>query len=137
MARLIGASKGNARVAGPLIAKTMNGEYSYLSQCRVRYVDHPLGIYGKARDPAGELPPRQQELNPREITPGSKIVKVRYGPYLLPNRNWRNMAGEQGMLYNFPDRTVEKYVKPVFSTGNDLKGIDLARNAQSLDSRLD
>jgi len=67
------------------------------------------GKYGKVPDPAG-AGPRVIQLSPREKTPGSKSVKIRYGPYLVPNAGYKNRVEEEGMLSNFPDLAVTKYV---------------------------
>jgi hypothetical protein len=65
------------------------------------------GKYGKVPDPAGAAP-RIVHLSPREKTPGSKSVKIRYGPYLVPNMGHKNRVEEEGMLSNFPDLEVTK-----------------------------
>jgi hypothetical protein len=40
--------------------------------------------------------------------PGSKSVKVRYGPYKVPNMGHKNALGEAGALWNYPDKQIEK-----------------------------
>jgi hypothetical protein len=52
-----------------------------------------------------EVPAREKDL-----VPNSRSVKIRYGPYLVPNKTQKNLAGEEGVLYNYPDRDVEKLV---------------------------
>jgi hypothetical protein len=40
--------------------------------------------------------------------PDSKTVKVRYGPYKVPNTSKKAFTGESGMLWNYPDWKVDK-----------------------------
>jgi hypothetical protein len=40
--------------------------------------------------------------------PGAKTVKVRYGPYKVPNASKRSVAGEMGTLYNYPHLNVDR-----------------------------
>ena len=35
-------------------------------------------------------------------------MKIRYGPYKVPNGSKRNIAGEMGVLYNYPDLNVAR-----------------------------
>jgi hypothetical protein len=62
--------------------------------------------YGIVRDPAGAAPRRHVVASP--LNPQAKRVKVRYGPYNVPNMKWKNMIGEEGMLNNYPHTSMEK-----------------------------
>jgi len=68
-----------------------------------------VGKYGKTAAPAGAKTGRVA-IDAREPTAGSQSVKVRYGPYLVPNKNIVNKAMEPGELHNFPEQKVDKYV---------------------------
>jgi hypothetical protein len=60
---------------------------------------------GKVPDPEGAVA-KFVELEPR--VKGAKTVKVRYGPYKVPNMTVKNIAGEEGTLWNYPDNYVKK-----------------------------
>jgi len=64
---------------------------------------------GKVNPIAGAAP-ELETLSPRQA--GAKRVKVRYGPYMIPNRNsgfvGKASEGEGGMLWNVPDMNVKK-----------------------------
>ena len=45
---------------------------------------------------------------PRLTAPGSKTVKVRYGPYKVPGVNVKNKLGEYGTM-GLPSPNIEKY----------------------------
>lgn len=40
--------------------------------------------------------------------PGAKTVKVRYGPYRVPNDSKKSVGGEMGTLWNYPHLNVER-----------------------------
>jgi hypothetical protein len=63
-----------------------------------------IGPYGKIADPN---PKRRFNLPAANKTPGSKTVKIRYGPYSIPGQKWKNSKGHGGMLDNYPDRFLE------------------------------
>ena len=44
----------------------------------------------------------------QESIPGVRRVKLRYGPYRVPNMNKSSITGEMGMLWNYPDVKIEK-----------------------------
>jgi hypothetical protein len=58
--------------------------------------------YGKVA-PGADDAPNTIKLSPRYPLAGSKSIKLRYGPYKVPNMNKKNLAGEMGSLFNFPD----------------------------------
>jgi hypothetical protein len=66
--------------------------------------------YGKAYG-SGKLPTRV-DLPPKHPKyPGFKTVKIRYGPYKVPNMGitTKTMTGsEEGMLWNYPDTNIQK-----------------------------
>jgi hypothetical protein len=65
------------------------------------------GSGAKVKDPAGAAP-RKVELPSRVKADGAKTIKLRYGPYVVPNMGVKNFLGEEGALWNFPDTVVEK-----------------------------
>jgi hypothetical protein len=66
--------------------------------------------YGKVSG-VGKLPTKV-ELPPKHPkVPGFKTVKIRYGPYKVPNMGvtTRTLTGpEEGMLWNYPDSNIQK-----------------------------
>jgi hypothetical protein len=62
---------------------------------------------GKVADPAGASAKRV-ELSPRAKIPGSKTIKMRYGPYKVPNMKIKNILGEEGSLWNYADNAAPK-----------------------------
>ncbi|KAF2403656.1 hypothetical protein EJ06DRAFT_527256 [Trichodelitschia bisporula] len=64
--------------------------------------------YGRVPDPAGAAP-RVVNLPARiaDIA-GSKTIKLRYGPYKVPNMGHKNAIGEAGALWNYPDQKIDK-----------------------------
>jgi hypothetical protein len=57
---------------------------------------------------ATPLPARTIETTRTPQIAGSKTVKIRYGPYSVPNASKKNIAGENGVLYNYPHINVER-----------------------------
>jgi hypothetical protein len=52
--------------------------------------------------------------------PGQKTVKIRYGPYKVPNMGvtTRTLTGnEEGMLWNYPDTNIQKPCNDCMITG--------------------
>jgi len=47
-------------------------------------------------------------METRTDVPGAYTVKLRYGPYRVPNMGHKNMLGEGGMLSNYPHGNLEK-----------------------------
>lgn len=67
-----------------------------------------LGDNGKVADPPGAAPRRQTLQSPSKLK-GAKRVKIRSGPYKVPNMSKRSaMTGHAGMLENYPDSKIEK-----------------------------
>jgi hypothetical protein len=64
--------------------------------------------YGLVARKANDLPEREV-LQRRTQTTGSKTIKIRYGPFKIPNASIKNMAGEMGMLFNYP---MDKVARP-------------------------
>lgn len=64
--------------------------------------------YGKVADPAGAAPRRVNMAARATSVAGSKSIKVRYGPYKVPNMGHKNALGEGGALWNYPDKQIEK-----------------------------
>lgn len=64
--------------------------------------------YGKVADPAGAAPRRVKLATRATAVAGSESVMIRYGPYKVPNMGQKNIMGEGGALWNYPDRNIEK-----------------------------
>jgi len=62
---------------------------------------------GKVADPVG-FASRRVEMPGRTKVVGAKTIKMRYGPYKVPNMKSTNMLGEEGALWNYADTVVEK-----------------------------
>ncbi|QDS68772.1 hypothetical protein FKW77_005252 [Venturia effusa] len=62
---------------------------------------------GKVADPLGAAPRRFETESPIKL-PGVKRVKIRAGPYAVPNMGKKSLNGHAGMLENYPDNVVEK-----------------------------
>jgi hypothetical protein len=66
--------------------------------------------YGKVTG-VGKLPTKVDLPSKHPEVPGFKTVKVRYGPYKVPNMNkiTRTLTGnEEGALWNYPDQNIQK-----------------------------
>lgn len=70
-------------------------------------LNETIAGYGLVPRPENAIPDRE-ELPRRTQTPNSKTIKYRYGPFKVPNSNVKNMAGEMGMLYNYPMNNIPK-----------------------------
>ncbi|KAF2435223.1 hypothetical protein EJ08DRAFT_693108 [Tothia fuscella] len=56
--------------------------------------------YGKVPAPAGTTSKRVPLANRATQIPSAKTVKMRYGPYKVPNMGKKNIVGEEGSLWN-------------------------------------
>ena len=65
--------------------------------------------YGNVARGAKDAPVREVFPQSRSRAAGAKTIKIRYGPYKVPNMMNKNMVGEKGSLFNLPDVNVEKY----------------------------
>ncbi|KAF2428039.1 hypothetical protein EJ08DRAFT_719738 [Tothia fuscella] len=61
---------------------------------------------GKVAAVAGAPPTRQ--ANQKDSPAGANRVKMRYGPYKVPNMGVTNILGEEGALWNYADPVAEK-----------------------------
>ena len=58
------------------------------------------------------------ELAPRvQGNAAAKTVKIRYGPYKVPNMTVKNVLGEEGTLWNYPDNSVKKPCEDCYIVG--------------------
>jgi hypothetical protein len=63
-------------------------------------------------EPAGAVGRRAESASPLAAdVPGTKRVKIRYGPYKIPNAKRPNLMGEEGMLSNYPHENLDKPCK--------------------------
>jgi hypothetical protein len=56
------------------------------------------GKGGKVADPPGAAPKRVEMKSTSEVA-GVKRIKMRYGPYSVPNMNKTSLVGEPGALW--------------------------------------
>ena len=63
---------------------------------------------GKVPDPAGAAPRFQNLEQRRKNVADSQSVKVRYGPYKIPDMKATNLFGESGSLWNYADNSAPK-----------------------------
>ncbi|QDS69560.1 hypothetical protein FKW77_007927 [Venturia effusa] len=66
-----------------------------------------MGKGGKVADPAGAAPRKQVIASPSKVA-GVKRIKMRHGPYSVPNMNRTSIMGEAGALWNYPDTAIQK-----------------------------
>jgi hypothetical protein len=66
---------------------------------------------GKVADPVGAAPRRVALQARNKQLENTETVKIRYGPYKIPGENTKNVMGEGGTLFNYPDVGVQKLVK--------------------------
>jgi hypothetical protein len=59
-------------------------------------------------DVAGSVARRQMLPSRTPHIKDSKTVKIRYGPFKVPNASKKNMFGEAGSLFNWPMPNQEK-----------------------------
>jgi hypothetical protein len=90
---------------GPMLGGLFGGKYKLKILQLLKVVIVTLG--GKVNDPPGAAP-RKIDLPARVEVNGAKAVKIRYGPYKVPNMNVKNFLGEEGALWNYPDPRVDK-----------------------------
>jgi hypothetical protein len=75
--------------------------------------------YGKSSF-SGTLPTKVELKPTHPEIPGQKTVKIRYGPYKVPNMGvtTRTLTGnEEGMLWNYPDTNIQKPCNDCMITG--------------------
>jgi hypothetical protein len=70
---------------------------------------------GRVADPPGAAP-RRVELKSTQKSPGVKRVKLRHGPYKVPNMMTKSVMGEGGALWNCGDDKIEKPCEECFIT---------------------
>ena len=76
--------------------------------------------YGKTALSGGMLPTRVEVPPTHPEVPGSKTVKIRYGPYRVPSMGvtTKTLTGnEEGMLWNYPDTNIQKPCGDCMLTG--------------------
>jgi hypothetical protein len=64
--------------------------------------------YGKMPGGKDDAPRKVVLANRTPQLAEAKSVKLRYGPYLVPNATRKNDFGEMGSLYNYPDTEIER-----------------------------
>lgn len=82
--------------------------YQHFYKCRTLTNKLILAGYGVVSPGANPLPRRVFEESRTPQIAGSKTVKIRYGPYKVPNAGVKNIVGESGVLYNHPHINVER-----------------------------
>jgi hypothetical protein len=66
------------------------------------------GGYGKVPDIPGATPRKVELQNRTPQVQEAKTVKIRYGPYKVPNMGRKSAMGESGTLFNYPDVNVAR-----------------------------
>lgn len=61
---------------------------------------HDQGKGGKVADVPGATP-KKQLIKTESQVPGVKRIKMRYGPYKVPNMNTKGITGEAGSLWKY------------------------------------
>jgi hypothetical protein len=64
--------------------------------------------YGIIPAPAGAIPSKSA-LKSRTDVSGAETIKMRYGPFRVPNMKKKNRNGEYGMLTNWPDPNLPRW----------------------------
>src|ERR1700743_2833999 len=72
----------------------------------IAYFD--IGGYGKVPDIPGAAPRRVELANRTPQVSSAKTVKIRYGPYKVPNMSKKSIMGESGTLFNYPDVKIDR-----------------------------
>jgi hypothetical protein len=67
-----------------------------------------LAGYGRVPDVQGAAPRKVVLANRTPQVKEGKSLKIRYGPYKVPNMSKKSVVGESGVLYNYPDLKIEK-----------------------------
>jgi hypothetical protein len=86
------------------------------------------GDGGKVPDVPGATP-RRQESQSESTVPGAKRVKIRSGPYRVPNMMKTNPTGERGMLWNYPDLQIERPCNGECTILRQLAGLEYANGS--------
>jgi hypothetical protein len=68
------------------------------------------GIVLRFTDPPPGSASRRENQPSTTGIPSAKRVKIRYGPYMVPNSNRKNLMGLNGKLTTYPHNDMEKYV---------------------------
>jgi hypothetical protein len=102
--KIMGGSKTSAG-SFPRTLEMMNRKVNFRILCP-SYLTVTEG-YGTVAAPAGAAQIKTVLKSPFDIA-GAQRVKIRYGPYKVPNMNKKNMIGATGMLYNYPHRNIQK-----------------------------
>lgn len=64
----------------------------------ILHADCYAGKGGKVADPPGAAAKKQVVESPSKVA-GAKRIKMRYGPYMVPNMNRTGLTGEPGSLW--------------------------------------
>jgi hypothetical protein len=88
--------------------------------------------YGKVSG-VGKLPTKVEMPSKHPEVPGFKTIKVRYGPYKVPNMDkttYTLTGAEEGMLWNYPDQNIQKPCSDCMIVGirpdyEDLNGVSV------------
>jgi hypothetical protein len=70
--------------------------------------DNDTAGYGIVPDVPGAAPRKTELTNRVPQVAAAKTVKIRYGPYKVPNMSHKGATGEMGTLFNYPHVSVEK-----------------------------
>jgi hypothetical protein len=93
--------------------------------------------YGKVPGLAPNLPRKVEMPSKHPEVPGFKTIKVRYGPYKVPNMGvtTRTLTGpEEGMLWNYPDSGIQKPCSECMIVGIKPDYEDLTGSSVNIDA---
>lgn len=75
--------------------------------------------------------PRRQDLQSDSPVPGARRVKIRSGPYKVPNMLKTNPTGERGMLWNYPDLQIERPCSGDCTLLKQLAGLEYSNGSNA------
>jgi hypothetical protein len=89
-----------------LVMGVLNRSESFLYLLRLRELIFQEGNGGKVADPPGFMPKRVV-LKSRTNIPGAQTIKLRYGPYKVPNMGITNILGESEFFSLLETRDIK------------------------------
>ena len=109
----------------------------HLPQTTISHQSHETNLVTYFPGDGGKVPdvpgaaPRRQESRSESKVPGAKRVKIRSGPYRVPNMMKKNPTGERGMLWNYPDLLIERPCGGECTLLKQLAGLEYADGSEA------
>ncbi|KAF2432732.1 hypothetical protein EJ08DRAFT_658730 [Tothia fuscella] len=103
-ARMMGATKSTPGLMSAAL-DAVNCEIA--AHCLIESVLTGPDGYGSIPD-IPNAAPRKPAMKSRTAVPNSETIKIRYGPYKVPSMKTKNLMGQYGMLFNLPNKNLEK-----------------------------